>query len=315
LIVRALGEGNPARAVGQSIREGSPKAFWFVSAMALFIGTMQGMLQVVPATASLLVVSQEIPNIHAQLNMIGGIMLALMGVVYVLVPELTGASATQRQRRVSLYGIGGGIAGYYVVVLASGLMRAEYLREGMNDAQAAAQLGWVAPALMLLTAVPIFLGYCAFGSAMWQVTRRARAEWMVRWRENIGTYTGPLPPRVAKMPLVVILLIEGIGALMGFPGLGWLFAGQAILGVALLCLGPAVAWALIPLLTSPFADTVFEPYGITVLYAWLIGTAVLSSLLLALYVSFKRAVAREPKQARTPEPAPASIPSPVRPTE
>ncbi len=301
LIVRALGSGNIFRTVGQSIREGSPKAFWFVSAMALFVGTAQGMLQVIPATASLLVVAQEIPNIHAQLNMIGGIMLALIGVVYVLVPELTGAAATQTQRRVSLYGIGGGIAGYYVVVLTSGLLRGVYLRQGMNDAQAAAQLGWVAPALMLLTAVPVFLGYCAFGAAMWQVTRKARAEWMARWRENAATYTGPLPPRVDKMPLGFILLIECVGALFGFPGLGWLYAGQAIVGVFLLCVGPAVAWALIPFLTSPFGDTVFVQYGIRVLYVWLVGTAVLSTGLLAGYVMFKRAVNKQSAEARTHE--------------
>ena len=79
----------------------------------------------IPATAQLLVVSEEIPNIHAQLNMIGGIMLALMGVVYVLLPELTGATIPQRIRRLNLYGLLGGIAGYYVVVLASGLVRAD----------------------------------------------------------------------------------------------------------------------------------------------------------------------------------------------
>jgi hypothetical protein len=259
-------------------------------------------------------VSQEIPNIHAQLNMIGGIILALMGVVYVLAPELTGAAATPRQRRLSLYGIGGGIAGYYVVVLISGLARATYLRQGMNDAQAAAQLGWVAPALMLLTALPMFIGYAAFGVAMWQVTGSSRAEWLMRWRENVAGYTGPLPPRVAKMPLAFILVIECMGALFGFPGLGWLYAGQAIVGVALLCLGPAVAWALIPLLTSPFADTVFKPYGINVLFVWLGGTALLSTVFLALYVLFNRAVASAPQKARAHESAASAVPTPARST-
>ena len=126
-----------ARDFVRIVREASPRAFWFVSAIALFVGTMQGLLQVIPATAQLLVVSEEIPNIHAQLNMIGGIMLALMGVVYVLVPELTGAQISQRIRRLNLYGVAMGIAGYYVVVMGSGLVRAGYLRQGMDNAQAA----------------------------------------------------------------------------------------------------------------------------------------------------------------------------------
>ncbi len=279
-----------AREFFKVLREGSPRAFWFVSAIALFVGTLQGMLQVIPATAQLLVVAQEVPNIHAQLNMIGGIMLALMGVVYVLLPELTGAPASPKWMRVNLYGVGFGIAAYYVVVLTSGLVRGMYLREGLNDAEAAAQLGWAAPTLMLVTALPMFVGYWAFGAAMWNATRAYRAEWFARWRENLATYTGPLPPRVQKIPLPFILAMEFFGALFGFPGLGWLYAGQALFGVALLCAGPGVAWALIPLLTSPFVDTIFQPYGITVLFAWLGGTAVLSTTFLAAYVQFKRAV-------------------------
>lgn len=281
----------------KALRQASPRAFWFVSAIALFVGTFQGMLQVIPETAQLLVVAQEVPNIHAQLNMIGGILLALMGVVYLLLPELTGAQASQNLRRVNLYGIASGIGAYYAVVLTSGLVRGMYLRQGLNDAQAAAQLTWVAPTLMLATALPMFLGYGAFGKAMWDATRVSRAEWFARWRENVATYSGPLPPRVQKIPLAFILAMEFFGALFGFPGLGWLFAGQAIVGVTLLCLGPAVAWALIPLLTSPFADTVFEPYGINVLFAWLIGTAIVSTAFLAAYVRFKRALATSSKKS------------------
>lgn len=310
-----LGKALNVRELGASVTRAAPKAFWFLSAIALFVGTMQGMLQVIPGTAQFLVALQEIPNIHAQLNMIGGIMLALMGVVYVLAPELVGVSVSQSLRRVNLYGVAGGIAGYYVVVLASGLMRAAYLRQGLNDAQAAAQLGWVAPGMMLLTALPMLVGYCAFGSAMWQATRATRAEWAARWQENLATYTGTLPPRVQKMPLIYVIMIEVVAALFGFPGLGWLFAGQAVVGVALLCLGPAVSWALVPFLTSPFADTIFEPYGIYVLVVWLLTTTFLSTLVLAVYVWFKRAVMEtHVKQSSDPAVCPA-LPVSVRPGE
>lgn len=321
-----------AREFGQAVRAASPKAFWFVSAIALFVGTLQGMLQVIPATAQLLVVSEEIPNIHAQLNMIGGIMLALTGVVYMLVPELTGAQIPQRLRRINLYGVACGIAGYYVVVLSSGLIRAGYLRQGMNDAQAAAQLGWVAPALMLATAVPILIGYIAFGAAMWGATHAYRRDWLARWRDSFGQYTGPLPPRVEKMPILAIVAIEFFGGMMGFPGLGWLYAGQAIIGVFLLCAGPAVAWALIPMLISPFSDSALQPYGIWVLFVWLGATAVSSSILLTGYLVIRRApIVRDPATAEgalplseklpalsfqsTGEGVVTAAPSPVRPSE
>jgi hypothetical protein len=109
--------------------------------------------------------------------------------------------------------------------------------------------------------------------------------------------------------------MEFFGALFGFPGLGWLYAGQALVGVALLCAGPAVAWALIPFLTSPFADTVFEPYGINVLFAWLGGTGVVSTVFLTAYVKFKRAMAQKPVSKPIEHLAPGGAPAPVRPSE
>jgi hypothetical protein len=299
-----------AREFVSVLREASPRAFWFVSAAALFVGTLQGMLQIVPATAQVLVLPQEVPNIHAQLNMIGGVVVALMGVVYLLLPELTGQRVPRRYERVNLYGVGFGIAAYYIVVLVTGLVRGTYLNQGMNDAQAAAQLGWVAPALMLATALPVFVGYCGFGAALWQVTRVYRSETIAQVRERLAQYSGPLPPRVEKMPLPFLLALELLAGVFGFPGLGWLYAGQAIVGIGLLVVGPAIAWALIPFLTSPFSDTVFQPYGITVLFVWLGASSVLSSVFLAGYVTVRRAMARANRAPLSP-----AVTAAARPTE
>jgi hypothetical protein len=150
---------------------------------------------------------------------------------------------------------------------------------------------------------------------MWGATRAYRAEWFARWRDFVAAYSGPLPPRVQKIPLPFILAMEFFAALFGFPGLGWLYAGQALVGIAMLCIGPAVAWALIPLLTSPFADTIFEPYGVTVLFVWLGGTGLLSASFLAGYLRFKRVISQVPAIKSTDQLPVVSTPAPVRPSD
>jgi hypothetical protein len=95
------------RRLKQQVRAATPAAFWLVSSLALAIGTFQGLLQVIPATARILTVPEEVPNIHAQLNMIGGVLLALIGLVYLLMPQLLGVATGRRLRRVTLWSLGG----------------------------------------------------------------------------------------------------------------------------------------------------------------------------------------------------------------
>ncbi len=63
------------------------------------------------------------------------------------------------------------------------------------------------------------------------------------------------------------ILIEFAGAVAGFPGLGWLFSGKIVIGVALLSIVPSFAWALLPaysifsggLVADPFATVRYLP--------------------------------------------------------
>jgi heme/copper-type cytochrome/quinol oxidase subunit 1 len=272
------------RSIIDQVREASPSSFWLVSSLALVIGTFQGILQVLPATARLLDVAEEVPNIHAQLNMIGGILLALMGLVYLLLPELVDQAAEKRWRQRSLWGVGGGIFAYYLTTLIIGLLRLRWLGQGLDDAAAAANLGSAAPVSLLLTAVPLFLGFAAFAIAIYRSTTAYRAAMARYVRQMPARISGPMPERLKRIPMVAILGIEFAGGLFGWPGLGWLFAGQAIPAVALLLAGPAVAWALLPMLFSPFTNTLFSQWGWPVLLVWLPVSALVSSAALAIYL-------------------------------
>ena len=49
--------------------------------------------------------------------------------------------------------------------------------------------------------------------------------------------------------------------LLGFPGVGWLFAGFPFTATILLIAGPALAWAAIPLAFSPFGQGPLRDIG------------------------------------------------------
>lgn len=272
----------PSRNLVTWVKTAHPGAFWLFSSFALVIGTFQGLLQALPVTMPVFTVAEEVPNIHAQLNMIGGVLLALIGLVYLLIPELLGVEADQRLARISLLGIAGGIAGYYLSTITTGLVRLFYLRQGFDDVASAARLGWAAPLIILLTAIPMFVGFGAFGLMIFKATRLYRAAWAADIRQMPARYTGPMPGQARRIPQLRVLGVEFVSGLFGFPGLGWLYSGQALPAVALLLAGPGITWALLPMLFSPYAETAFSQLGWPVLLIWLPLSALLSTLLLGL---------------------------------
>ena len=276
------------RSIWRQVKQATPAGFWLLSSLALVIGTFQGLLQAFPATAQFLTRAEEIPNIHAQLNMIGGVLLALIGLVYLLLPELVGQEIDSRLRRLSLIGIANGIAGYYVVTLLTGMARIGYMQPGMNDALAAQQLGWAAPAALMLVAIPLLVGFGAFGLAVYRVTRTYRREFAADVRQTPARFSGPMPKRLQRIPLRYVIGMEFIGGLFGWPGVGWLYAGQAMPAVALLLIGPAIAWALLPMLFSPFTDTLLSQWNWLVLLVWLPLSAFISAAFLALHLKRQR---------------------------
>ncbi len=285
------------RSFWRQARQGKPAAFWLASSFALIAGTTQGLLQTLPATADKLTIPQEIPNIHAQLNMVGGVLLALFGVVYALMPELVGQPVDRRLRRWSLAGVGGGIAAYYLSTLVVGLLRLGYLQSGYTDAGASAELSWVAPLVLMLAAVPILAGYIAFGVGIFRVTRSYRTEVWQLWKGTPKRFTGTLPARVRRMPTGYILAMELAGGLFGWPGIGWLYAGQALPGIGLLLIGPAISWALLPMMAAPESGTFVSQYGWEVIPAWLIVSSTLSTALLGVYITRSRAAERARRRA------------------
>ncbi len=279
-----LWRGVRLREVWAGLRSGRPSAFWLVSSGILAVGTLQGLLQIIPGTANVLTALREVPAIHANLNM-SGIILALLGAVILLLPELTGQVFDLKTARRSLAWIALGSLAYYVAMMATGLWRYRYLTQGLSDYESAAQMGWQAPALLTLAALPVFIGYFTFARGLGQATVAYRAGWLQETRDMARRTNGPKARRAGKhFSLQALLLIEVGFGIMGFPGMGWLFSGHALVGISLAVASPIIAYVLVPIVMTVYNIHTMSLIGPTPMVVYMVSAAVLSTIALGIYL-------------------------------
>src|SRR6185295_13146425 len=96
---------------------GPVRAFVLAGCAALAVGTLQGPVQAFPAVNELLdrggQAGDVIVNLHAQLNMLGGLMVLLIGVVFAALRS-AGAELPLRRARFVVVAVGAGVGAYYV---------------------------------------------------------------------------------------------------------------------------------------------------------------------------------------------------------
>ena len=163
-----------------------------------------------------------------------------------------------------------------LVVYQAALLVPAALGQGSTAAESIGSLG--AASGMVLYAV-------AFGSLAgfyWTSTRSYRASGWRRVVEAVHSYDGPRPSPRHRTPASLLLGIETLFALSGFPGFGWLMSGRGLVGLSIAMVGPAMAWAVMPTLISPYGETPLAGAGIPAIIAYLACSAVLSVGALAL---------------------------------
>src|SRR6266536_6134168 len=100
---------------------GTARPFVLAGCAALAVGTLQGPVQAVPAVHELLDRGGDaggvIVNLHAQLNMLGGLMVILVGVALALLRDAGGAWR-DRPVRVALVAVPAGVGAYYAAGIA-----------------------------------------------------------------------------------------------------------------------------------------------------------------------------------------------------
>ena len=69
-------------------------------------------------------------------------------------------------------------------------------------------------------------------------------------RERARRYVGPVSPDMALLNAPARVGIEYVSSLCGFPGFGWLISGRVLIGLLLMSIGPAMVWAVYPVILS-----------------------------------------------------------------
>jgi hypothetical protein len=272
---------------------GPVRMFVLAGCAALAVGTLQGPVQAFPAVNDVLDRGGEagdvVVNLHAQLNMLGGLMVILIGLALAALQRL-GAPWPGRAARVALPAVAIGMGIYYAGGVAFSAVEAHGIADGRSFAGTLDALEPWQALVLVPAAVTVLTGFVAYARAAWTMSASQRAVGRQAIAATPGVYTGTIPRRVRRRRPAVLAGYELPLGLMGFPGVGWLFAGFPFTASILLMAGPAIAWAVIPMAFTPFGQGPLRTLGWKVELLWLPLSAIMSSA--ALYNAHARRRAR-----------------------
>ena len=264
-------------------------AFVLLGCAALAVGTLQGPVQAVPAVHELLDrgggAGDVIVNLHAQLNMLGGLMVMLVGLALGLLVVLGGRPASLRVR-VALLGVPLGMSIYYLGGLAFAAVEAHAVAGGESFGAAVAALEPWSALLLVPAALAVLAGFSAYAVSAWSMTATQREAGRRAIAGIPRAYAGRIPNRVRRRSPAALAGYELPLGLLGFPGVGWLFAGFPLTATILLLAGPAVTWAVLPAAFTPYGDGPLRELGWKVELVWLPASALISAA--ALYRAHRR---------------------------
>jgi hypothetical protein len=265
------------------------RAFVLAGCAALALGTLQGPIQAFPAVNELLDRGGEagdvIVNLHAQLNMLGGLMVLLIGLVFAALRS-AGAELPLRRARFVVVAVGAGVGVYYLAGVAFSAVEANRVADGASYASAVSGLEPWEALVAVPAALGVLAGFWSYAGAALSMTALQRDEGRRAIAALPRLYTGKIPRRVRRRSPAALAGYELPLGLMGFPGVGWLFAGFPFTASILLMAGPAVAWAIVPVSFSPYGQGPLRAEGWKVELVWLPFSALISSA--ALYRAHAR---------------------------
>src|SRR3989440_3282717 len=153
------------------------KPFVLAGCGALAVGTLQGPVQAVPLVNEALdrggQAGDVIVNLHAQLNMLAGLMVLLIGLALGAL-GLLGAPWPARRARLATLLVPIGIGVYYVGGVAFSAVEAHRVAAGHSFSAAVSGLEPWESLVLVPAALVALAGFSVFASAAWRMTARQR---------------------------------------------------------------------------------------------------------------------------------------------
>ncbi len=115
----------------------------------------------------------------------------------------------------------------------------------------------------LIAFMALFFGVGIFMTVrtMMQLHRdRASGAPRQTFRERMRARVGPVTPERAPLNAPLRVAVEFLGALGGFPGIGWSLSARLGTGVALMLVGPIFCWMLYPIILYHTGLMAADPY-------------------------------------------------------
>lgn len=156
--------------------------FFAVGATGLLFGTVQGVYQVLPWSLDWLRKTGDAghlidPMAHAHINLVGGVSVAIMGLLYYFLPRMLGRPIySLKLGMFSFWCITVGVFAFYFSALGLGWIEGEMVLGGLTDVEAKEAVGIWHPLLLSTSATIMGVGFWTFITNILLTLRRKPAE-------------------------------------------------------------------------------------------------------------------------------------------
>lgn len=259
-----------------------------LGAMALCLGTLQGLAQASPSIRTWMLAAGQaggaMADAHAQINITGGVLMMLLGAMLSIGAPMTVSAVPSRisGRACILMSIGALL--YYASALSAAMKAAFAVHGGLPSGTAVMMAnGWGGPT-EIAGALIYATGAGTLALFSWEATRTVRVDGWIEFKNGLAKNDTSGAPWRKRIPKLYYIAPELMAGLFGFPGLGWILSGRAMVGVPLIMGGAAVSWAILPLLLSPYGDGRVPQLSLASLEIYLLISAAVSTLALSVII-------------------------------